>query len=104
MHNFELYLYELYGTEFFKGWWNRVDLNSGYCGDSSKLEPVGHNLNIFPGISVLVVVKLNFVTKNFILVKKVGLVCGLSYLFYIMKSFVPLCYLFMVLFLFIFVS
>ena len=61
-------------------------------------------MNIFLGISVLVVVKLNFVTKNFLLVKKVGLVCGMSYLFYTMKSFVPLCYLFMVLFLFIFVS
>ena len=66
---------------------------------------MGHKLNIFPAISLLVVVKLNFVTKSFLLVKKVGLVCGMSYLFYIMKSFVPLCcYLFMVIFLFIFVS
>ena len=66
---------------------------------------MAHNLNIFPGISVLVVVKLNFVTKNFLMVKKDGFICGLSYLFYIMKSFIPLCYLFMVLFLFvIFVS
>ena len=35
---------------------------------------------------------LSLLSKNFLLVKKVGWVCGMSYLFYIMKSFVPLCY------------
>ena len=63
---------------------------------------MGHNLNLFLAISLLLVVKLSFVRKNFLLVKKVGLVCGMSYLFYIMKSFVPLCY-YMFIFIFIFV-
>ena len=66
---------------------------------------MGHNLNIFPAISLLVVVKLSLLPKNFLLVKKVGLVCGMSYLFYIMKSFVPLCYyMFIFIFIFIFVD
>ena len=65
-----------------------------------------HILNIFSGISLLVVVKLSFVTKKFPFGEEVGLFCGMSYLFYIMKSLVPLCYyLYMVLLLFvIFVS
>ena len=61
-----------------------------------------HSLNIFLGISLLVVVKLSFVTKKFPFGEEVGLFCGMSYLFYIMKSLVPLCYyLYMVLLLFV---
>ena len=71
------------------------------CRDSSIILKVGHNGYIFKDISLLVVVKLSLVTKNFLLVKKVGLVCGMSYLFYIMKSFVPLCYC-LLLFIFLF--
>ena len=71
---------------------------------------MGHNFNIFPAISLLVVVKLSFVTKNFLLVKKVGLVCGMSCLFYIMKALshcVIIClflFLFLYLFLLMFVT
>ena len=42
-----------------------MDSNSGYCGDSSKFWRVGHTLNIFSGISLLVVINLSFVTKKF---------------------------------------
>ena len=58
-------------------------------------------MNILLAISLLVVVKLSFVT-NFLLMKKVGLACGMSYLFYIMKSFVPLCYYLFIIFYFLF--
>ena len=42
-----------------------MDSNSGYCGDSSKFWRVDHTLNIFSGISLLVVINLSFVTKKF---------------------------------------
>ena len=61
-----------------------------------------HSLNIFLGISLFVVVKLSFVTKKFPSGEEVGLFCGMSSMFYILKSFVPLCYyLYMVLPLFV---
>ena len=59
-------------------------------------------LYIFSEVSVYLWLLSWFVTKNFVPVKNVGLVYGVSYLFYIMKSFVPLCcYLCMFLLLFI---
>ena len=33
-----------------------MDLNSGYCGDSSKLSPLDHGLIIFAVIGLLVVI------------------------------------------------
>ena len=59
-------------------------------------------ISIFFRVSVYLWLFSQFRDQNFLLVKKVGLVCIMSYLFYIIKSFVPLrYYLFLVLLLFL---
>ena len=57
VHNFNLLMFGLFGTKFSKGLWYNMVLNLGYCSNSMGLYPLGHNLYIFSGISLLVVVK-----------------------------------------------
>ena len=58
-----------------------MDLNSGYCGDSSKPQPPDHGLIIFAVIGLLVVIMVSFVIKKVVLVKKVGFFMGCLFRF-----------------------
>ena len=71
-----------------------MDSNTGYCGDTSKLEPVHHGLNIFSDISLLVVNVLSFVTKKFSSGEESWFLCGISYLFYCYEKLCPIVVLF----------
>ena len=61
---------------------------------TSKLEPVHHGLNIFSGISLLVVNVLSFNTKKFSSGEESWFLCGMSYLFYCYEKLCPIVVLF----------
>ena len=73
--------------------WKRVDLNTGYSGGSLKLTFVGHGLNVFSGVSLLVVTKL-------VLLPKISsgegscFLCGMSYFVLCHEKLCPIVLLF----------
>ena len=88
------------GQSFSKGWWNRVGLNSGYCGDSSKRWPISHNLYIFLAINLLVLLRL-LLQKKFFWWRKLVWFVVMYYLFYIYQKLYLIASLFVYGFVFI---
>ena len=89
------------GQGFSRGSGGRVDWTRHIAVIAEKLNSLAM-LYMFSGVSLYLCLLSCFVTKNFVLVKKVGFIYGMSYLFCVLKIFVPLCcWLCMLLFLFI---